>query len=62
MQADLAEKIGSTHLPRTLAFATCTCFSSSRRSQTADISGLDKLYVAHWQVTENSAIREKARA
>lgn len=54
MQTDLAEKIRSNLLTQALVVVLCVSFSSSRRSQTADMAELEKLYVAHLLLTASA--------
>lgn len=51
MPTELAEKIRSNLLTQALVVVLCVSFSSSRRSQTADMAELEKLYVAHLLLT-----------
>lgn len=54
MQTELAEKIRNNLLTQALMVVLCVSFSSSRRSQTADMAELEKLYVAHLLLTASA--------
>jgi hypothetical protein len=54
MPTELAEKIRSNLLTQALVVVLCVSFSSSRRSQTADMAELEKLYVAHLLLTASA--------